>query len=90
MIIAKGVDPGGGWGDTSPQFLDWGGRISNCSPHFFICLMKFNSTLFSVYCRHCLSPSILLNIVAAFSNSITHAYTILSFFQFSAMLLIDY
>ena len=80
----------GDGGDTSPPIFGLGGRISNCPPHFFICLMKFNSTLFSVYCRHCLSPSILLNIVAAFSNSITHAYTILFFFQFPGMLLIDY
>ena len=49
-------------------------------PIFFICSMKFNSTLFSVY-------FIKYN---TNSNSITHAYTILFLFQFPAMLLIDF
>ena len=36
-LADRGVNPGGGMGgggDTSPQFLDWRGRISNCPPHF--------------------------------------------------------
>ena len=57
-VLARGVNPGGDGGDTSPQFLDWGGRISNCPPQFFLCSMKFNSALFNVYCGHCLSLSI--------------------------------
>ena len=68
----KGPDPrasilGGMGGTRPPQFLDWGGRISNCPPPpiFSLCSMKFNSTLFSVYCGYCLSLSlsILLNII---------------------------
>ena len=72
---------GGDGGDTSPppQFLDWGGRISNCSPHFFICSMKFNSKLFSVYCGHCLSLSILLNITQIQTRS--HMLTQSCFFS---------
>ena len=72
--LNRGVNPGGMGGTRPPpQFLDWGDEYL-IVPHFFICSMKFNSTLFSVYC----------------GNSIVHAYTILFLFQFPAMLLIDY
>ena len=51
---------GGMEGGTRPQFLEWGDEYLIVPPHFFICSMKFNSTLFSAYCGHCLSLSILL------------------------------
>ena len=67
-------------GARPPQFLDWRGRISNCPPpHFFICSMKFNSKLFSVYCGHCLSLSILLNIIQIQTRS--HMLTQSCFFS---------
>ena len=70
---------GGMGGTRPPQFLEWGGRISNCPPHFFICSMKFNSKLFSVYCGHCLSLSILLNIIQIQTRS--HMLTQSCFFS---------
>ena len=54
---------GMGGGDTSPQFLDWGDEYLIVLPIFLICSMKFNGALFSVYCGHCLSLSILLNTI---------------------------
>ena len=76
----QGRQSWGGWGGTRPpQFLEWGGRISNCPPHFFICSMKFNSKLFSVYCGHCLSLSILLNIIQIQTRS--HMLTQSCFFS---------
>ena len=61
----KGVNPGGWGGHAPPPIFRLGGRISNCPPPpiFSLCSMKFNSTLFSVYCGYCLSLSILLNII---------------------------
>ena len=69
----------GGMGDTPSPIFRLGGRISNCPPHFFICSMKFNSALFSVYCGHCLSPSILSNIIQIQTRS--HMLTQSCFFS---------
>ena len=46
-----------------PPIFGWGDEYLIVPPNFFICLMKFNSMLFSVYRGHCLSLSILLNVI---------------------------
>ena len=70
----------GGWGGTRPpRFFDWGDEYLIVPPIFFICSMKFNSTLFSVYCGHCLSLSILLNIIQIQTRS--HMLTQSCFFS---------
>ena len=76
----RGVNPGGMGGDTSPpDFLIGGDEYLIVPPIFFICSMKFNSTLFSVYCGHCLSLSILLNIIQIQTRS--HMLTQSCFFS---------
>ena len=62
VIKCKGVDSGRDGGHVPPIF-GWGDEHLIVPPNFFICLMKFNSMLFSVYCGHCLSLSILSNII---------------------------
>ena len=79
-ISQAGASILGGMGGTRPpQFLDWGNEYLIVPPIFFICSMKFNSTLFSVYCGHCLSLSILLNIIQIQTRS--HMLTQSCFFS---------
>ena len=79
---AAGASILGGWGGTRPlQFLDWGDEYLIVPPPIFsyVHAMKFNSTLFTVYCGHCLSLSILFNIIQIQTRS--HMLTQSCFFS---------
>ena len=71
---------GDGGGTRPPQFLEWGDEYLIVPSIFsYICSMKFNSTLFSVYCRHYLSLSILLSIIQIKSRSHMLIHNLVSF-----------
>ena len=77
----KGVDPWGMGGGNRPPIFGLGGRISYYPPflNIFNEILLFhnvNSTLFSVYCRHCLRLSYLIKIYYIFKLDHTGSHSL--------------